>query len=211
MSELVAPGIEEYCETHTTPLHPLFSELRKTTYEKTEWPQMQVGPLEGSFLKALVAISGARRVLEIGTFTGYSALAMAEGLPEDGKLITCDIDPETTAIAREFWARSPHGKKIELRLAPAIETIAKLEGLFDLVFIDADKESYIQYWDACVPKVRKGGVIVADNVLWGGAVLHPEDESDHHIVAFNQHARKDPRVEEVMLTVRDGMLLARKL
>lgn len=210
MIEIVNEAIDKYCFEHTTPLGPLFDELTQVTREKTRAPQMQVGRIEGSFLKLLVGISGARRVLEFGTFTGYSALAMAEALPEDGKLITCDIDPHATKIAREFWDRSPHGKKIELMLGPAIETVEKLEGPFDFVFIDADKANYINYWEASLRKLRPGGLIVVDNVLWDGRVLNPQDKSDHAIANFNEHALKDSRVEIVMLPVRDGMLLARK-
>ena len=152
----------------------------------------------------------SRTVVEIGTFTGYSALAMAEGLPKNGRLITCDIDPETTQMARKFWARSSHGKKIQLWIGPAAQTIQKLEGPFDLVFIDADKERYVRYWQLCVPKVRRGGLLLADNVLWGGRVLDPHDSSDRAIVAFNRHVAADRRVEAVMLPLRDGLTLAYK-
>lgn len=167
--------------------------------------------MEGLLLRTLVQVSGARRVLELGTFTGYSALSMATGLPDDGQLITCDVDPEATSMAKRYWARSPHGSKIELRLGPALETLASLDGPFDMVFIDADKESYINYWEACLPKVRPGGIIAVDNVLWYGKVLDPSELSDFAIVAFNEHVLKDERVESVMLTVRDGVTLARKL
>jgi caffeoyl-CoA O-methyltransferase len=153
----------------------------------------------------------AKRVLEIGTFTGYSALAMAEGLPEDGEVLTCDVDPKNTAIARQYWDRSPHGGKITLRLGPALKTIETVSGLVDLVFIDADKRNYVQYWDAVVPKLRHGGVVVADNVLWSGRALDPQSNDDHAIVAFNDHVLKDQRVEVVMLPLRDGVLLATRL
>ena len=171
---------------------------------------MQVGNLEGSFLKLLVKISKAKRILEIGTFTGYSALAMAEAMPAGGRLVTCDIDDQTTVIAREFWGNSPHGGKIELRLGPALETIRKIRGPLDFVFIDADKTNYIHYWNACIPKMRRGGLILADNVLWSGKVLCPRDSTTRAIVAFNRHVAKDKRVEAVMLTVRDGITLAYK-
>lgn len=210
MTEIVNEAIDKYCFEHTTPLAPLFDELAQVTRSKTRAPQMQVGRIEGAFLRMLVGLSGARRVLEFGTFTGYSAMAMAEALPDDGKIITCDIDPHATAIAKEFWNRSPHGKKIELRLGQALETVQKLEGPFDLVFIDADKANYINYWEASIPKLRPGGLIVVDNVLWNGRVLNPQEKSDHAIANFNEHAIKDSRVEIVMLPVRDGMLLARK-
>jgi caffeoyl-CoA O-methyltransferase len=158
----------------------------------------------------LARLVSARRVLELGTFTGYSALVMAEGLPDDGELITCDIDPEVTDIAKRYWSRSPHGGKIELRLGPALETLKTIEGPFDLVFIDADKENYINYWELCLPKTRSGGLLVVDNVLWGGEVLDPKDETDKAIAEFNRHVYKDKRVEVVMLPVRDGLTLAYK-
>jgi len=210
MIALVSDAIEEYAEQHTAAESPVFQGLAKETYAKTKVPQMQVGRLEGAFLRLLVRLTRAERVLEIGTFTGYSALAMAEGLPENGKLWTCDISEESTAIAQRFWDQSPAGSKIELRLGPALETIKALDETFDLVFIDADKENYTRYWDAVLPKVRTGGLIVADNVLWSGRVLDPQDESDRAIVAFNKHVAADERVESVMLTVRDGVTLAYK-
>lgn len=210
MTTIVNEAIEAYCLDHTSPMAPLFDELSKETHAKTTAPQMQVGHLEGAFLKMLVAISGARRVLEFGTFTGYSAMAMAEALPDDGKLITCDIDPKATAIAKEFWARNPHGHKIDLRMGPGLDSVAQINEPIDLVFIDADKGNYINYWEASLQKLRPGGLIVVDNVLWDGSVINPQRESDHKIVAFNEHAKKDVRVDIVMLPVRDGMLLARK-
>ena len=210
MHNLISEKIEEYCAQHSLPESPIFKDLVKETYSKTEMPQMQVGQLEGDFLRLLVRISKAKRVLEIGTFTGYSALAMAEGLPEDGQLITCDIDPTNTQIAKKFWEKSPHGKKIELKLGPALETLKSLEYPFDLAFIDADKENYVNYWEEILPKMRPGGLIVSDNVLWSGRVLDPKEKSDHAIVAFNKHVKKDARVESVMLTVRDGITLAWK-
>jgi caffeoyl-CoA O-methyltransferase len=173
-------------------------------------PHMQVGRLEGTFLRLLVKLARARRVLEVGTFTGYSALMMAEGLPDDGELITCDIDPNAAAMAREFFARSPHGKKIHLRMGPALETLKTLQGPFDLAFIDADKTNYSAYYDAVVPLLRSGGLLVADNTLWSGRILNPVDPSDHALVAFNKKVAADPRVDKALLTVRDGMMLALK-
>lgn len=210
MESVIARGIEPYAALHSQKESPLLRALAKETYAKTSWPQMQVGHLEGLFLKNMVRLSRARRVLEIGTFTGYSTLSMAEGLPRGGKIITCDIDPDTTAIALKFWRRSPHGKKIELRLGPAARTLKGLKGPFDLVFIDADKENYIQYWNLCVPMLRRGGVLLADNVLWSGRVLSPKDRTDRAISLFNRHVARDPRVEAVMLTVRDGVTMAYK-
>jgi len=207
---LVPPEIEEYAQAHTQPPDPLFDELREKTYAEMRAPQMQVGRLEGTFLRLLVKLAQARRVLELGTFTGYSALMMAEGLPEEGELITCDVDPKAEAMAREFFARSPHGRKIQLRMGPALETLEGLKGPFDLAFIDADKGNYGAYYDAVVPLLRSGGLLVADNTLWSGRILHPESPDDHALVAFNKKVAADPRVDKVLLTVRDGMMLALK-
>ena len=209
--ELVSPEIEDYCRQHTTAMGSVFTLMKEQT-EKRMGPaaRMQVGSLEGAFLKFLIAASGAKTVLELGTFTGFSALAMAEGLPADGRVITCDIDPNATALAKEFWARSPHGSKIELRLGPGLQSIEQIQQPLDFVFIDADKAGYISYWEACITKLSRHGIIVIDNVLWSGRVLQPQETSDHHIVAFNRHAMADARMEIVMLPVRDGMLLARR-
>ncbi|MCX9011572.1 MAG: class I SAM-dependent methyltransferase [Candidatus Methanoperedens sp.] len=210
MRKIVPEVIERYCTENTTPESPLLRELVAETYARTAFPEMQVGHLEGALLRMLVRLIRAKRVLELGTFTGYSSLVMAEGLPEDGKLITCDIDPQVTEIAKKYWSRSPHGKKIELRLGYALETLKTIEGPFDLVFIDADKENYVNYWESCMPKTRSGGLLVVDNVLWSGDVLDPKDRTDRAIAEFNRHVRNDKRVEIVMLPVRDGITLAWK-
>ncbi len=214
---VVPEEIEEYAFVHSSREDALLHSLAQDTQENAALPQMQTGHIEGSFLRMLVQLSGARRVLEIGTYTGYSALSMAMGLPEDGRLITCDIDPEATAMARDYWARSPHGAKIDLRLGPALETFRgagrsgdSLAGPFDLVFFVADKENFVNYGEAILPKVRQGGLIAVDNVLWSAKVLDPQEKLDHAIVAFNRHVRYDDRVDLVMLTVRDGITLARK-
>jgi caffeoyl-CoA O-methyltransferase len=212
MTPLVSPEIEKYTDDHTTSRPPLFDELREVTYSRMKWPEMQVGRVEGTLLKMLVGLMGARRVLEIGTFTGFSALCMAEALPDDGELTTCDINPEAAAIAQGFFDRSPHGRKIRLRLGDAIETVGALpaEPAFDLAFIDADKERYSAYYELILPRLRRGGLLVADNTLWSGRVLAPAAASDQAIVAFNRLVNEDPRVENVLLPVRDGMMLARK-
>ncbi len=210
MIPLVPEPIEAYAAAHTTPEPALFAELAAVTRARTQHPQMMVGHLEGALLKLLVRLVRAKRVLEIGTFTGYSALAMAGGLPDDGALVTCDIDPQATAIARSFWDRSPDGRKITLALAPALDTIPALAGPFDLVFIDADKSNYVRYWEACVPKVRAGGVLLADNVLWSGEVLDPKSDDARALDAFNRHVLADARVDVVVLPIRDGVTVAVK-
>jgi caffeoyl-CoA O-methyltransferase len=204
------PELEQYVESKTDSHGPLLDELKKQTYEQMELAGMLCGQLEGRLLKMLVEILSAKYVLEIGTFTGYSALSMAEGLPEDGKLITLDVDAKHIAFASKFIARSPHGKKITIMEGPALDSIAKLEGPFDLVFIDADKTNYLNYYRAVLPKLRVGGLIAADNVLWSGRVLNPQDASDHAICAFNDAVISDASVEKVLLPIRDGLYLIRK-
>jgi caffeoyl-CoA O-methyltransferase len=208
---IVDPEIEEYAESHTTPDGELFERLAEETRAKTTAPQMMVGRIEGCFLATLVALSGARRILEFGTFTGYSSISMASALPADGKVITLDVDHEATAIARRYMDESGHGGKIEIRLGPALETLQDVEGPFDLVFIDADKENYVNYYEAALPLLADGGLLIADNVLWSGRVVEDDgDESTRAIKGFNEHVRADDRVVSVMLTVRDGMTLVRK-
>ena len=211
MSFIVEPKVEEYAEAHTTPDGELFERLAEETRAKTSAPQMMVGRIEGQFLARLVRLSGARRILELGTFTGYSSISMASALPADGRIITCDVDPETMGIARRYMDESGYGDKIETRLGPALETIRTIEGPFYLVFIDADKPNYRAYYEAVLPLLAEDGVIIADNVLWSGRVLEDDgDESTRAIKEFNEYVRADSRVVAVMLTVRDGMTLVQK-
>jgi len=206
---IVDESIEAYAADHCSEVADLYERLRAETYAATTLPQMQVGRIEGRLLKLLVQLSGAKRAIEIGTFTGYSSLSIAEGLPPDGTLICLDVSEEWTSIARRYWAEAPWGDRIELRLGPAIESLAAIEGPIDFVFIDADKEGYESYWEALLPKMAPGGLLVIDNVLWSGSVLAPETDSARAIVAFNDHVAADDRVEQVLLTVRDGITVAR--
>ncbi len=208
---LVPEPIERYAMAHTTPLTPLLEELIDVTHEKFErQARMLSGQLEGTLLKMLIASTRARRVLEIGTFTGFASQMMAAALPEDGELITCDIDPKAIEIARSFFERSPHGRRISLREGRALETMRSLEPPFDLIFIDADKERYIDYYEEALRLLSPNGLIAVDNVLWSGRVLDPKEESDRAIVAFNEHVSRDERVVNVILTVRDGIMLVRR-
>ncbi len=211
---LVLEGLEDYCRAHTTKLPELYERLREETFANVSSPQMQVGHLEGRFLKLLTQLSGARKVVEIGTFTGYSGLSIAEGLSEGGELHTFDIDPVATAMAKRYWAEAWWAKdKITLHLGDARALLGEYlatSGPIDMAFIDADKGGYIDYWDALIPALRPGGLVVCDNVLWSGRVLAPVHDDDHHIVRFNEHVSSDSRVEAVMLTVRDGLFLVRK-
>ncbi len=213
MSFIVNGPVEEYAERHSTPSGELFDRLAAETRERMTAPQMMVGVLEGQFLALLVRLSGARRILELGTFTGYSSISMAAELPDDGRVITCDIDPGATDIARRYMDESGHGHKIEIRLGPALETIGDLSGPFDLVFIDADKPNYVNYYEATLPLLADDGLMIADNTLWSGRVadLGDRDESTQAIRALNERVRDDPRVRNVLLTVRDGMNLIWKV
>lgn len=212
MLTIVPEELEAYAEAHTTPLPPLLQELVATTQrELPERARMLSGQIEGTLLQLFVAMSGARRVLEIGMFTGFSAQMMAAALPDDGRIITCDIEPAHIKIARRFFERSPDGHKIEVREGAALDTMKTLEpGSFDLVFIDADKRNYINYYEAALPLLAPNGTIAVDNVLWSGKVLDPKERDDHAIVAFNEHVRNDPRVSCVLLSVRDGLSLIRR-
>ena len=214
MKAFLAPELEAYLHEHTRAPSPIFDELRERTYAEVSSPQMQVGRVEGALLRNLAFAIGARRILEIGTFTGFSGLSMAEALPDDGELITCDIDPKATAIARSFFDRTPHGKKIRIVLGPALETLATLTAqagpLFDMVFLDADKAHYPAYYEAALPLLRQGGLLLGDNALWSGEVLAPQTTDAKAIATFNDLVTRDPRVDNVLLPVRDGIMLVRK-
>ncbi len=210
MIPLIDPKLERYAAAHSDAPSPLLEELQAYTYEHCQNPEMVVGALEGAFLRLLIRLCGVRRVLEIGLFTGYSALSMAETLPDDGRLISCEIDPANAAIAQSFFDRSPHGRKIDIRIGPALDTLAQLDGTFDLVFLDADKELYVDYYEAVVPMLANGGLLVADNVLWSGQVLAPEQDTDRALVRFNARVHADARVQNVLLPIRDGVMLARR-
>jgi caffeoyl-CoA O-methyltransferase len=209
VSFIVDPRVEEYAEAHTSPESDLFERLAAETHEKTTAPQMMVGRIEGRFLGVLVRSLRARRVLELGTFTGYSSISMALALPSGGRVITCDVNEETTAIARRYAEEAGVVDRIDYRLGPGLEMIAQLDGPFDLVFIDADKPNYVNYYEATLPLLAEGGLIVADNTLWSGRVIDETDDEDttQAIRAFNDHVAEDARVENVLLTVRDGMNL----
>ncbi len=209
---VVDEKIEAYAVDHTAPEHPVLAAVAAETRETEESHGMMVGVLEGRFLETLVWLSGARRVLEIGTFTGYSALSMAAVLPPDGRLVTCEVSPERAETARRHFDASPWGDRIEIRVGPALESLAGLDGPFDLVFVDADKTNYRNYYEAALPKLAERGLMAIDNVLWSGRVLDPGDRSGDTVAIrqFNDFVRDDPRVTCVMTTVRDGVTLVRR-
>jgi caffeoyl-CoA O-methyltransferase len=215
MAGLVPDDIERYVEEHTTAAPEYLARLSAETREKLSTPQMMSGHVEGRLLETLVFATGARRVLEFGTYSGYSALSMAAALPPDGKVITLEVSPEHAEFARRHFAEAPHGEKIELRLGPALESVEELSGQkFDLVFIDADKPGYLSYYGAALPLLSERGLIVVDNTLWSGAVLPERDpdpsESTRALRVFNDTVASDERVVCTMLTVRDGVTLIRK-
>src|ERR1700757_3112383 len=209
--KILPEGVEEYCERHTTTLTELHERLLKETEEKTTTANFLVGEIEGAFLKMPGSMTPAKRILEVGMVTGYSALSFAEALPTDGSIITCELDPHAIEIARRFFAQSPHRDKIEIREGRAADTLKTLEGPFDLCFIDADNQSYDYYYDRCVELTRKGGLIVLDNMLRYGRVLNPTEEDARIVNALNAQIHSDRRVENVLLPFRDGIMLAYKL
>ena len=212
MKALISAEIEAYAQAHSMAESEVCHALRSETHKQTDCPQMLVGPLEGAFLKMMTQLVHAKRVLEIGMFTGYSALCFAEVLPEDGTVTTCEIDEESAALARRFFARSPHGNKITIRMGPALETMRELRGPFDLIFIDADKQNYLNYYRRAKDLLARNGLILIDNVLWDGDVLlqPPPDERTAAIQQLNRVVASDPDVSAVLVTIRDGVLVVRK-
>jgi caffeoyl-CoA O-methyltransferase len=205
--DLVDPEIEAYAEQVTSPHEALLAELSAETIRGNVGPAgMLTGPVAGRFLELLVWGMQPGRVLEIGTLTGHSALAMAAALPDDGRLHACELDPVRAAAAQSNFDRSPHGAKITLHVGPALDTIRRLEGDFDLVFIDADKDGYVGYYEAMLPRLSRHGLIAVDNTLLSGSVL----EGEGSIARFNEHVAADPRSVQVLLTVRDGITLIRR-
>ena len=210
MKILVEEALEEYAFQVTQEEPENLQKLVTLTYEQMDFPEMITGRVEGRFLKLLVQLVQPELILEVGTFTGYSALSMAEGLTEGGKIITCEINPKAQKIAQEAFNTSPFGHKIELRMGPAIETIRQLDQAIDLSFIDADKENYPLYYEEILTRTRPGGLVIIDNALWSGQVLNPQDTDSKAIARLNEMIAKDNRVENVLLTVRDGIQLVRK-
>jgi caffeoyl-CoA O-methyltransferase len=207
---ITPPEIEAYVEAHSTAAPELLAALHDETRATQESPQMLSGTVEGLFLQMLVWFGTPRTVLEIGTYTGSAAQFMAAALPEGGRVITCEFDPDRAAFARRHMDAGPWGDRIDVRVGPALETIAQLEGPFDLVFIDADKGGYVDYYEAVLPKLSPRGLIAADNTLFGGDVADPEPGSTAETLArFNDHVAADPRTTQVILPVRDGVTLIR--
>jgi caffeoyl-CoA O-methyltransferase len=211
VSFIVNEEIEDYAAAHTTPPVELLQSLTAETQETLQSPQMLTGTIEGRFLEVLVHGLQAKRVLELGTYSGYSALSMAAGLPEGGHIDTCEFEEKHAEVARRYIAQSPYADRITVHLGPALETIPKLEGEFDFVFIDADKVNYLNYYEALLPRLAPSGLMAVDNTLWSGSVIDEKDdeESTRAIREINDRIASDERVTAVMLTVRDGVTLVR--
>ncbi|MCW9707407.1 O-methyltransferase [Fodinibius salsisoli] len=207
---MIVNDIEAYAAAHTTDDSELIRELIKASDEDLEHIDMLSGRLVGRLLAFLVKISNARRVLEVGTFTGYSALTMAEALPKEGVLFTCEYNKRYESIARTFFEKSEHGSKINLVMGKALETIPDISGTFDLIFLDADKINYPNYYELLLPRLKKGGILAVDNVLWGGEAVNPESDKAKAIDQLNKQIAKDESVEQVLLPVRDGLTVVRK-
>jgi len=213
-SAWLSPELHAYLVAHGTKPDPVQRELAEETRRLGGISVMQIAPEQGAFMTLLVRALGVRRAIEVGTFTGYSALCIARGLPDDGKLLCCDVSEEWTAVARRFWEKAGVARKIELRIGPAIDTLRALPASpdWDLAFIDADKAGYPLYYEECLTRLRPNGVILVDNVLWSGNVADPEarDASTVHIREFNDRVAADPRVDAAMLPLGDGLTLLRK-
>lgn len=210
---MIDENIQNYAEAHTSAESDLLTELLQKTYSERSDKSMLSGFYQGRLLAMISKMLAPRRILEIGTYMGYSALCLAEGVTDDGKIITLDINEETNRIAKEFWARTPDYSKIESYLGNAAEIIPSLDETFDLVFIDADKENYSNYYEMIFPKMRLGGIILADNVLWSGKVLDTEINNDTSTIAlaeFNEKIQRDERVTNILFAVRDGLMVIRK-
>jgi predicted O-methyltransferase YrrM len=209
---IVPEHVDEYAREHTTPPEPLLAALAEETRQTLQIPEMLAGTVEGRFLELLVHGTGAKRVLELGTYSGYSALSMAAALPPDGRIDTCEIDEKHASVARRYIEQAGHSDRITVHVGPALETLERLDGPFDLVFIDADKVNYRNYYEAVLPKLAPRGLIAVDNTLWSGRVAEESenDETTQVMRAFNDHVRADERVTCTMLTVRDGITLIRR-
>lgn len=211
--EFISKDLSDYCESHTTPEPPLLAELNRETHLKVVSARMLSGHLQGRFLSFISKLQQPKLIVEIGTYTGYSALCLAEGLAKDGKLISIDVNEETSALAQTYVAKSGLSNQIQLIVADAKEYTATIKTPIDLVFIDADKKNYLTYYHLIIDKLAPGGVVIADNVLWSGKITMPESAMDKETLAlhqFNQFIQQDNRVENMLLPIRDGLMVIRK-
>jgi caffeoyl-CoA O-methyltransferase len=209
---IVDPDVEAYAEAHTTPPEPLLARLAEETRATLRSPSMLTGAVAGRFLELLVHGLQARRVLEIGTYSGYGTLSMAAGLAEGGRIDTLELEEQHAEVARRYIAEAGYADRVTVHVGPAIEAIARLEGELDFVFVDADKTGYVDYYEAVLPRLSEHGLIAADNTLWSGRVVDgaEPDETTEAVRRFNDHVAADPRAIVVQLSVRDGITLIRR-
>jgi predicted O-methyltransferase YrrM len=211
--EFIEKNLADYCENHTSPESELLSNLNRDTHLKVVSPRMLSGHLQGRFLSFISKLQKPQLIIEIGTYTGYSALCLAEGLTESGKLISIDVNEETSSYAQSFIDKSAYKNQIKLVVADAKDFIHTISNPIDLVFIDADKKNYLAYYQLIIEKLNTGGIIIADNVLWSGKITMPEGEMDRETLAlheFNEFVQNDGRVENMLLPIRDGLMVIRK-
>jgi caffeoyl-CoA O-methyltransferase len=211
--DIVDPAINDYLVAHSEPADDVLRDLAEETHRELGGrATMQISHDEGELLTMLVRLTGARHAVEVGTFTGYSSICIARGLPSDGHLLCCDVSEDYTSVARRYWERAGVTDKIELRIAPAVETLAALptDPHLDFAFVDADKTGYASYVEEIVPRLRPGGLMVLDNMLWSGEVLDPQDDAGRAVADLNDALVADDRLDVVLLPVRDGVSLARK-
>ena len=208
----ISPELEQYAGIHTSPESDLLARINRETHLEVLQPRMLSGHLQGRLLSLLSSLLKPKRILEIGTYTGYSALCLAEGLPDDGKLITIDVNEELQARVQGYFNDSPRAQQIDYQVGDAIELIPDLTDRWDLVFIDADKKNYLNYYDLVIEQVNPGGIILADNILWSGKVIdqNAQDAETCLLREYNARIHADERVENILLPIRDGIMVARK-
>ena len=211
MNTLGIKTLERYAENHTKAIHPLLDELKQITIETTEAPQMMVGPLEGKFLQLICALSNSKNVIEVGTFTGYSTLCLADAVGDDGHIVTIDCNENTSRIAQEFISRAGFQNRVTFAIGNAIDVLNNIERDVDLAFIDADKTRYDLYYETLLPRIKPAGFIIFDNMLWNGRVLHPQTADDKALDALNKKLTSDTRVENFLVPLRDGIQVVQKL
>ena len=212
MIDSITENIHKYCKAHTVSDNRLLSELEQYTWDNEDVPQMISGQMVGKFLQSIIRMIAAQKIVEVGTFTGYSALQMAEAIPLDGEIHTCELMKKHVETAQSFFDKSDYGKKITIHQGPALESLEQMKSVsFDLAFIDADKSNYLEYYQHCLVLIRTGGVIVLDNMLWGGDVLDPQDDDAKALRRTGDFIQNDQRVFNTLLPIRDGLMLCIKL
>ena len=211
MNTLGIKTLERYAENHTKTIHPILEELKQRTIETTDAPQMMVGNLEGKFLQLICALSNAKNVIEVGTFTGYSTLCLADAVGDDGHIITIDSNENTSRVAQEFIARAGFQNRVTFAIGDAMDVLNSIDHVVDLAFIDADKISYDSYYETLLPHIKPAGFLIFDNMLWNGRVLHPQTADDKALDALNKKLTNDTRVENFLIPLRDGIQVVQKL